>query len=494
MSCLPWVRRGQPLCAGVRLPAGHVPTLGSHRRLPSLPLRPTDFSPPPLPPEAIFGEELEPAGEGVAGFRMRVVPHPGQAEANHVAVVLSVRCAACRCCSPLLRAILPARRCSPPRPSARLQLQPAAPPPSRPSLPRGYPREPPGLRLTSAAGLAEADVRALSKALHGLAAEHAGRAEICCFQLVTAAQDYLRERNVPPEEEEAEAPGPESLWHEMQLREAEAEAEAGAGEASMRAGPLAFLGTAFADAVDAFGLFGDAAEPAWASPPPAPAAAASPAKRATSPAVLPRPGSAGGRPPKPPSLLTAEGPPAVAPRAAAVAADAPPPPPPPLQQQSQRQPPSPSGRASPFAASSSEAEEPPAAGARPAERSAGGVLTAMRRAASAMLPKPLRRYLDSETRGPCRAAAPPPPSPPDRRLLPARLPPTRLCACAPPTSPAPTRRLPSVPRPTPHRRLPPPAAAVQPRRRRATAPARRASRRWACWTARLTGIRSGASC
>ncbi len=44
--------------------------------------------------EAIFGEDLT-VHEGSLGFTLRVVPHPGEAAFNHVAVTLVVRCAGC---------------------------------------------------------------------------------------------------------------------------------------------------------------------------------------------------------------------------------------------------------------------------------------------------------------------------------------------------------------------------------------------------------------
>ena len=82
-------------------------------------------------------------------------------------------------CACLLVHIAPAHllacRCLPP--SARLR-----------SLPRGYPSEELGLRLADAEGLGEAQVRALSKALHQAAAEYVRAGEICCFQLVNQAQ------------------------------------------------------------------------------------------------------------------------------------------------------------------------------------------------------------------------------------------------------------------------------------------------------------------
>ncbi|PSC69649.1 putative serine threonine-kinase GCN2 isoform B [Micractinium conductrix] len=125
--------------------------------------------------EAIFGEDIALQQDGAAlGFKLRVVPHPGEAEANYVAVTLVV------------------------------------------VFPDDYPGEELALRLTDAAHLSEAAVRQLSKALHGAAAQYAADSEICCFQLITLAQEYLQQHNAPPEEEgEGEGSGPASLWHEM---------------------------------------------------------------------------------------------------------------------------------------------------------------------------------------------------------------------------------------------------------------------------------------
>lgn len=47
--------------------------------------------------EAIFGEDLA-VHEGSLGFSLRVVPHPGEAAANHVSLMLVVRCGAMAVC------------------------------------------------------------------------------------------------------------------------------------------------------------------------------------------------------------------------------------------------------------------------------------------------------------------------------------------------------------------------------------------------------------
>ena len=83
------------------------------------------------------------------------------------------------------------------------------------SLPDDYPSEELSLKLTEPAGLQEAAVRSLSKQLHAAAAQFAADGEVCCFQLITQAQEFLQQHNCPPDEEEGEPPAPESLWHEM---------------------------------------------------------------------------------------------------------------------------------------------------------------------------------------------------------------------------------------------------------------------------------------
>ena len=69
------------------------------------------------------------------------------------------------------------------------------------------------MRLKDAAGLEEQAVRALSKQLHAAAAEYAAAGEVCAFQLITGAQEFLQLHNVPDEG------APESLWHAAQRRE-----------------------------------------------------------------------------------------------------------------------------------------------------------------------------------------------------------------------------------------------------------------------------------
>lgn len=96
------------------------------------------------------------------------------------------------------------------------------------SFPDDYPGEELSLKLTDAANLAEPAVRQLSKQLHQAAAHYAAEGEVCCFQLVTLAQEFLQQHNRPPEEDEGAVPL--SLWHEMQ----QVRAGGDAGEAGQR--------------------------------------------------------------------------------------------------------------------------------------------------------------------------------------------------------------------------------------------------------------------
>lgn len=51
--------------------------------------------------------------------------------------------------------------------------------------------------------------------LHTAAAGYAADGEVCCFQLITLAQEFLQQHNCPPEDEASEPAAPQSLWHEM---------------------------------------------------------------------------------------------------------------------------------------------------------------------------------------------------------------------------------------------------------------------------------------
>ena len=64
--------------------------------------------------------------------------------------------------------------------------------------PGGYPHDPVNLRLAESVGLATADARALSKALHASAEAHAREDAVCVFDLVDTCQEFLRERNEAP--------------------------------------------------------------------------------------------------------------------------------------------------------------------------------------------------------------------------------------------------------------------------------------------------------
>lgn len=97
--------------------------------------------------------------------------------------------------------------------------------------------------------------------------------EVCCFQLVTLCQEFLQQRNSPPEEVEAEPPPPESLWHEMQLRERTAAQAADAADVDFSFRASGFLGGDNWGYEDLGGsLFAEAAEPVWTGVPGSPPA------------------------------------------------------------------------------------------------------------------------------------------------------------------------------------------------------------------------------
>lgn len=58
-------------------------------------------------------------------------------------------------------------------------------------------------------------VPCLPRQLHTAAAGYAADGEVCCFQLITLAQEFLQQHNCPPEDEASEPAAPQSLWHEM---------------------------------------------------------------------------------------------------------------------------------------------------------------------------------------------------------------------------------------------------------------------------------------
>lgn len=147
-------------------------------------------------------------------------------------------------------------------------------------------------------------MRQLSKRLHTAAAAYAADGEVCCFQLATLAQEFLQQHNSPPDEDGVEPAAPQSLWHEMLQRDMAAAAER---EHSFRA-PV--MGDTFYDTLDG-GLFSDAAEL------PSGGGAAAAAAGAAVPFVEVR--SKGVRPPKPPAPAAAA-PPEVAAAAPAAAA------------------------------------------------------------------------------------------------------------------------------------------------------------------------------
>jgi translation initiation factor 2-alpha kinase 4 len=136
-------------------------------------------------------------------------------------------------------------------------------------------------------------VRQLSKSLHQQAAQYAVDGEVCCFQLITTAQEFLQQHNTPPDEEEPQPAAPQSLWHEMLQRDMAA-AAATSREQSFR---MPVMGDFF-DSLDGGGLFADSGDlplPGAGPFPPMPASTlAVPVMEVRSKQAA--------RPPKPPAL------------------------------------------------------------------------------------------------------------------------------------------------------------------------------------------------
>ena len=326
--------------------------------------------------EAIFGpEDFEARPEG-SGFSLRVVPHPGQAEANHVSVKLVVRCAAALA-GPLSGT---ARWSSEPAHRFRILA------PALCSYPRAYPQEELILKLAEAQGLAGAAVKALSKALHGAAAAAAAEGEACCFQLATLCQELLQQYTVPPSDDDDDGAAPAqplSLWHEMQRREAEPSAEPDPLAPAPSGGGAAFNAFDWADG----GLFSDPLDVAgWAAPAAAPLA---PAARLPKPPRPPPPAQRTAAPAEPTLVLppASSGPALVASTAAAGPGGA-------AAEASLRRP-SPYFSGAAGGAKSGMALEASASGSM-----ANTMLTAVRQSFSAlgraMLPRQLRRMMDGE--------------------------------------------------------------------------------------------------
>ena len=179
------------------------------------------------------------------------------------------------------------------------------------SYPDDYPAEELTLKLTDAVGLAETSVRQLSKQLHTAAAQYAADAEVCCFQLVTLAQEYLQQHNRPPEEEAA-ALGPQSLYEEMLQRDTTAAAAAAGADSREQSFRAPVMGDTFFDSLlDGGGLFSDAAE-LPVGPPGAGVVGGSAAVPVMEVRAKP------GRPPKPPPAQQQPQPSAAASKAAAL--------------------------------------------------------------------------------------------------------------------------------------------------------------------------------
>ena len=111
------------------------------------------------------------------------------------------------------------------------------------SFPPQYPREAVTLRLSEVTGLPIKDSRQLSKLLHQQADEHAGRDEVCAFDVVDFCQEWLRDHNLP----KSDSSRPDrSLWHAM-LQRAESEDRT-------ESGPITKTTAAWTD-TDTGGLF-----------------------------------------------------------------------------------------------------------------------------------------------------------------------------------------------------------------------------------------------
>ena len=129
--------------------------------------------------ESIFGGDL--GQEPEAGWwSLRVQPHPGELEANHVACLLHFR------------------------------------------YPAGYPQVPPHFRLEQEAGAECRELPRWLKLVESEAAAAAAQGSVCVFDAASLLQELLQEANEPEE-------GQESLWEAMQQREREREREQGGG-------------------------------------------------------------------------------------------------------------------------------------------------------------------------------------------------------------------------------------------------------------------------
>lgn len=171
---------------------------------------------------AIYGADLELHEDGT-GFNLKVVPHPGELEANFVSLQLQVR------------------------------------------YPHSYPAQAVALKVKKPEGLAPASIKELLDQLNQSAAEHAQGGEVCVFDLVDVTQEFLRKYNVQqpeaaPEEVSASQAHGQSLWHAMQTRDAE-QAER---QPSLAATDSLANAASIADDMTSVGLVGGLSGDIWA--------------------------------------------------------------------------------------------------------------------------------------------------------------------------------------------------------------------------------------
>ncbi|KAG1662775.1 hypothetical protein FOA52_006801 [Chlamydomonas sp. UWO 241] len=157
----------------------------------------TDVSEELVALAAIYVDELR-LHDDSQGFTMNVVPFLGGQEANHVSIQLQVR------------------------------------------YPSHYPSHQAILRVSDAAGLSADAVKVLVRSLNDLAALHARDAEVVAFNLIDAAQEFLRGHNTPPPDDSIKSnTEQQSLWHQWQERMTGGAGLDGSGGASSSAAAAA---------------------------------------------------------------------------------------------------------------------------------------------------------------------------------------------------------------------------------------------------------------
>ena len=124
----------------------------------------------------IFGDDIIRPDPAASIFSIKIVPHPGQAEENHVSVMLNI------------------------------------------NLVPGYPSKPLNLKLTAPENLSPQVVNGIARRLHQEADKYAKEGEVCCFQLVQTCQELLQNLNSASKGVLPGGGRTESLWHEMTHR------------------------------------------------------------------------------------------------------------------------------------------------------------------------------------------------------------------------------------------------------------------------------------